>query len=353
MKNRTANSLFIPLHLIFWCGVWLFYIYFFDHNLPNTIYVTWSASFLLPIAMLATYITNYHLLPKYLFRKKYATFIIQSLLLLAFSAYLVQLIIFDNFLFGSSENTSSNQENFVFVLVMVYLVVGFVGFAKLLSYNAKTVAANQSLANENLENSLKLKEQELQYLKKQIHPHFLFNTLNTIYSFALRKSDETPGIIIKLSNLLDYILYQVQKPSVLLTEEIAHLKEYVSLEKIRFDDVLAIEFNTEGVKDNLQIPPMLFIPLVENAFKHGRIVDGVLAVSIAIKVTENSISCTVRNSIKELELEESPGLGLATLERRLTLLYKDQFKLENKITPSLYTVRLDIHNLSIYHEATI
>jgi len=303
--------------------------------------------------MLVTYITNYHLLPKYLFRKNYGPFIGQSFILLLICTYLVQLVIFDNFLFRTQENASSVRENFVFVLVLVYLVVGFVGFAKLLNHNAKTVAVNQLLENKNLENSLKLKEQELQYLKKQIHPHFLFNTLNTIYSFALRKSEQTPEIILKLSNLLDYILYQVQKPFVPLTEEIAHLEEYVSLEKIRFGDVLSIKFSTDGVTEKMQLPPMLFIPLVENAFKHGDIVAGVLSVSISIRATGNELDCTVTNSIKEREHQPEGGLGLATIKRRLELLYKDQFTLQNKITPSEYTVHLNIQNIFKKDEAAL
>ena len=353
MNNLNSRSLFIPLHLTFWCGVWLFFIYIFSHNSPNAIYVTWSASFLLPISMLATYYTNYYLLPKYLFKKKYVPFIGHSLLILSISIYLVQLVIFDNYIFASEIQSIEMPNNFVFVLVLVYLVVGFVGFAKLLSHNAHTLAVNKQLENENLQNSLKLKEQELQHLKKQIHPHFLFNTLNTIYSFALRKSERTPEIILKLSNLLDYILYQVQKPLVPLTEEIAHLQEYVSLEKIRFGDSLAIKFTTKGIDQEVNIPPMLFIPLVENAFKHGAIIDGKLTVTIDITYKNEQLSCTVYNSIKDIKTDYNTGLGLSTIERRLKLLYKDNFKLQTDITETHFSISLLIQNILTPNEATL
>lgn len=303
--------------------------------------------------MLATYYTNYYLLPKYLFKRKYLPFIGHSLLLLLVTTYLVQLVVFDNFIFTTTASPIEMPKNFIFVLVLVYLVVGFVGFAKLVSYNARTLAVNKQLENENLENSLKLKEQELQYLKKQIHPHFLFNTLNTIYSFALRKSERTPEIILKLSNLLDYILYQVQKPSVPLTEEIAHLEEYVSLEKIRFGDSLDIEFAKEGIDQEVTIPPMLFIPLVENAFKHGAIVNGKLKVLITIKYCEGELSCSVYNTVKDGKIEQNNGLGLSTIERRLKLLYKDGYSLQIDNTESYFSILLLIKNIPIPNETTL
>ena len=246
------------------------------------------------------------------------------------------------------------SRNFVFVLVLVYLIVGFVSFVKLLRHNFETVAKNKQLENENLENSLKIKEQELQYLKKQIHPHFLFNTLNTIYSFALRKSERTPEIILKLSNLLDYILYQVQKPLVPLSEEVAHLQEYVSLEKIRFQDTLDVSITTEGIESEIDIPPMLFIPFVENAFKHGAIVNGFLRVNIKIGIEDGDLVCTVTNSIKE-DMSETPsmGLGLSNIERRLKLLYKNQYCLDISKNQYLFSSKLTIKNILILHETNI
>ncbi|MBP2834332.1 histidine kinase, partial [Aquimarina sp. U1-2] len=101
-----------------------------------------------------------------------------------------------------------------------------------------------------LETQLKLKDQELNYLKMQIHPHFLFNTLNTMYGFALKKADETPEMILKLSNLLDYLLYQVDKPFVALIDEINHIDDYIELEKMRFNDTLQVNFNTENILED-------------------------------------------------------------------------------------------------------
>ena len=98
------------------------------------------------------------------------------------------------------------SKNYVFILILVYLIVLAVSFVHLLSHNFETISKNKDLENTILETQVRIKDQELQYLKKQIHPHFLFNTLNTIYGFALNQSKQTPEIILKLSNLLDYVL---------------------------------------------------------------------------------------------------------------------------------------------------
>ncbi len=106
------------------------------------------------------------------------------------------------------------SKNFLFILILVYLIVGVVSFVSILNHSFETASKNRELQNKILNAQLQFKEQELLYLKRQIHPHFLFNTLNTIYGLALKQSKHTPDIIMKLSNLLDYILYQVNKPKV-------------------------------------------------------------------------------------------------------------------------------------------
>jgi hypothetical protein len=130
------------------------------------------------------------------------------------------------------------------------MIVGMVSFVSLLNHNFQTTSKYKELQNKILSTQLKLKEQELHYLKKQIHPHFLFNTLNTVYGLALQQSKYTPDIILKLSNLLDYILYQVDKPMVSLEDEVMHIREYIELEKIRFQDTLKVELLVDEIDDH-------------------------------------------------------------------------------------------------------
>ena len=236
------------------------------------------------------------------------------------------------------------SKNFFFILILVYLVTGIVSFISLLNHNFKTTSRNKELQNKILATQLQLKEQELHYLKMQIHPHFLFNTLNTIYGFALKQSKQTPEIILKLSNLLDYILYQVNKPKVSLKEEVLHIKEYIELEKIRFQDTLKVTFTTTEIKEEIQIAPMLLIPFVENAFKHGSLEDGFLSVEIKVVVTENQLDFFIRNTFLNYEtINENSGIGLENIRKRLELHYKDNYSLEIEIKDKWYIVELKIN----------
>ncbi|NQY05352.1 MAG: histidine kinase [Flavobacteriaceae bacterium] len=346
--NRTK---FIPLHLSLWVGVWFFFVYFFSYNTSDTTFVIWFSSFLLPVTMATTYFTVYYLIPKYLLVKHYVRFVLYSFYTLVFSTYFIMLTIFGSFIFLSElkiANVPPMSRNFVFVLILVYLVVGLVSFISILNRNFATLSKNKELENKILEGQLQLKGQELNYLKKQIHPHFLFNTLNTIYGFALRQSNQTPDIILKLSNLLDYILYQVQKPKVLLTEELSHIEEYLDLERIRFQDTLEVNFNKEGIRDAVAIPPMLLIPFVENAFKHGSIISGKLRIDIKANFEEHNFLFSVSNTFRDThELTANKGIGLENIRKRLNLLYNDAYDLQISKEEDQFKVQLRITNLKL------
>ncbi len=345
--HKTKLILF---HFLFWVGVWFFYVYFFSYNSNNTNYVTWFSSFLLPVTMITTYFVVYYLIPKYLLTKKYKHFTLYSVYTLIFSTYLILISIFGSLMFLSNyniENMPPMSRNYVFVLILVYLIVFIVSFVSLLNHNFKTISENKELQNKILETQLQIKEQELQYLKKQIHPHFLFNTLNTIYGFALKQSKNTPDIILKLSNLLDYILYQVNKPKVSLKEEVLHIKEYIALEKIRFQDTLKVSFIANDIPNEIQIAPMLLIPFIENAFKHGNLIDGFLKVDIRINLIEDQLLFSIKNSIlKNESKEDKPGIGLENIKKRLNLLYKNNYQLRIENKENWYVVNLIISNLN-------
>ncbi len=301
MKLRYYTKLkTVLLHLFFWVAVWFFFVYFFSYNSSDTRYVKWFSSILLPLTMAVTYFVVYFLTPKYLITKKYFLFALYSFYTLVASSYLIVLIIYGCLIFLLSFNISimpPMSKNFIFILIMVYLVVGIISFVNLLNQNFKTISRNKELQNKILETQLQLKEQELHYLKMQIHPHFLFNTLNTIYGFALKQSKQTPEIILMLSNLLDYILYQINKPKVSLKEEILHIREYIELEKIRFQDTLKVIFNSNEINDEIQIAPMLLIPFVENAFKHGNLIDGFLSIEVNISLKIKKSDWTLKFEI--------------------------------------------------------
>ena len=227
------------------------------------------------------------------------------------------------------------------ILVCVLLIVALASGLKILKHSYNSLEEKKTLENKFLQTKLELKEQELKFLKMQIHPHFLFNSLNTIYGFALTKKDEAPEMILKLSNLLDYILYQVEKPKVLLIAEVNHLEDYISLEKMRFHDTLIVNFKKEKLNDTLQIPPMLLIPFVENSFKHGVIIDGSLKVDIHLKIANNCLFFEIENSSKRKE-ETNTGIGLPNIRKRLEMLYPDKHQLELIRNNNTFKVHLKI-----------
>jgi two-component system LytT family sensor kinase len=350
-KFRIKGFRTILLHLLFWVAVWFFFVYFFSYNSDDTAYAIWFSSFLLPLSMVLTYYVVFILIPKFLLTRNYLKFFLYSFYTLVFSSYIIVLIIYGCLIFLLDFNISimpPMTKNYLFILILVYLIVGMVSFVSVLSHNFQTDSKNKELQNKILATQLQIKEQELSYLKMQIHPHFLFNTLNTIYGFALKQSKQTPDIILKLSNLLDYILYQINKPKVSLKEEVMHIKEYIELEKIRFEDTLKVSFNTNNIDEEKQIAPMLMIPFVENAFKHGHIKDGFLNVDIDIKLSDNQLYFSIKNTVLPDEKDNNnAGIGLENLRKRLELHYPENHELKQETKDNWYIVNLSIINLNI------
>jgi two-component system LytT family sensor kinase len=242
------------------------------------------------------------------------------------------------------EDLPPMSRNYAYLTILVYLVVVFASFLSIWRKNAQVLTQNNELQNLLLTAKIKTKEQELDYLKNQIHPHFLFNTLNTIYGFALKKSSETPNIILKLSNLLDYILYQANKSTVPLIDEIIHLEGYIDLERIRFSDTLKVNFIKEIENQDVLIAPMLLLPFVENVFKHGSIVDGFLSIIIDISVTNNTLKFSIKNTFKQTTSKD--GLGLKNIKERLDILYPTNYNLKIISNPNWFEVLLEINHLT-------
>ncbi|WP_396600803.1 sensor histidine kinase [Algibacter sp. R77976] len=337
----------ILLHIMFWCGVLLFYTYFFGVDSSDFNYILSFSSFLMPITIATTYVFIYKIIPNYLITKRYFQFGLYSLYAIIISTYLIVISVFYGLIYLSNfkySNMAPISKSLLFVAVSVYLVVVLVSAFKLLKLNLKHTEETKKLETKILETQLKLKEQELNYLKMQIHPHFLFNTLNTMYGFALKKADETPEMILKLSNLLDYLLYQVDKPFVSINDEINHINDYIALEKLRFNDTLIINFETENILTDTQIAPMLLLPFVENSFKHGNLKNGVLMINIKLFYENKSMYFQIENT-NNTKVFSKKGIGLENIKKRLDLLYKDQYTLNIKNKNELFAVNLKLNTI--------
>lgn len=335
------------IHAFLWAMVWLFYTQFLGFQDGDFYKVIGFSFFLMPVTIATTYTSIYYLIPKYLLTKRYDAFSLYALYTVIFSAYGIVISIYCGLIFLSNSNATEMlpiTKSLLMVFIGVYLIVFLASAFFLLRYNQETLERNYELKQRLLEGELRLNEQKLAYLKMQIHPHFLFNTLNTMYGFALQKSDKTPDMILKLSNLLDYLLYQVDDQLVELKQEVQHIQDYIALEQLRFQERLQIQFLLEGTWEHILIAPMLLLPFVENAFKHGTMEQGVLTITIVLKVEQRRLHFRIQNTAHENVVTQGKhsGIGLKNVQKRLDLLYGENYALTVARKQYFYTVNLTL-----------
>jgi LytS/YehU family sensor histidine kinase len=186
---------------------------------------------------------------------------------------------------------------------------------------------------------------QLSYLRSQINPHFLFNTLNNIYSLAIAKSDKTPKMVLKLADILRYVVYQKDDKKVLLADEIKLIHHFIDLTKLKFETEPNIQFTIQGSTDNVYIEPMILIPIVENCFKHCDIdtnTNGFIKIDLICK--DNTLFFTTENSKNDLlnQKDKLGGVGLENIKKRLQLTYNNQFSFKFKDENAIFRVDLTL-----------
>ncbi|WP_410220340.1 sensor histidine kinase [Pedobacter sp.] len=184
------------------------------------------------------------------------------------------------------------------------------------------------------------KDMELQFLKSQLNPHFLFNSLNNIYSLAYQKSDKTADAILKLSEIMRYMIYESNDSWVSLNKEVEYVQSFVDLQRLRFKDGAAVEVTIHGEIDGQKIVPLILISFVENAFKHGVANDHTDPIRINIVANQKILHFSVTNKKSKANKDAIGGVGLNNVERRLQLLYPDRYKLNIVNTATHYTTEL-------------
>lgn len=190
----------------------------------------------------------------------------------------------------------------------------------------------------NLENEKLISE--LAFLKSQINPHFLFNSLNNIYSLAYQKSEKTPEAVMKLSEIMRYMLYESNEATVNLDDEIRYVKNYIELQKLRFKDNAYIKFEIDGDTHDKKITPLVLISFVENAFKHGVATDKDNPITIVLNTTAKKLFFQVINKKSNQNKDETGGIGLQNVKRRLDLLYKGNYRLHIEDNEAIYNCEL-------------
>ena len=186
---------------------------------------------------------------------------------------------------------------------------------------------------------------ELSFLKAQINPHFLFNTLNNIYSLAADKSEQTASAVMKLSSIMRYVLTETKNDRVPLENEIHFITDYLELQKMRTTTKTCIGFTIAGDPAGKRISPLIFLPFIENAFKYGVSTREISPIPILLEIHDKNIFFKVTNNkhhLSSINGVENTGIGINNTRRRLDLLYPDRYKLDIEDKPSTYTVNLNI-----------
>jgi hypothetical protein len=209
------------------------------------------------------------------------------------------------------------------------------GFIKIAQEWFKSEQQREALKVENL-------NAELKFLKSQINPHFLFNCLNTIYSLAHKHSAQTEHAIVKLSTIMRYMIYESNEDKVQLQQELQYLEDYIDIQRLRMPDDIVVDYAVQGNPIGLRIEPMLLVPFVENAFKHGISYAEPSFIAIAVAIEKNQVRLVVENSLFRQRVAEKGGIGLQNVRKRLELLYTEDHELEITEADNQFIVDLKI-----------
>ncbi len=239
-------------------------------------------------------------------------------------------------------NTENEQKTIGPIQYMVVATISGL-FFMLLSSSVYVISSNfrsreqrKSLENEKL-------NAELAFLKSQINPHFLFNSLNNIYSLAYQKSEKTPEAILKLSEIMRYMLYESNEETVRLEDEINYLQNYIELQKLRFKENIFVDLRVDIDDRNHRIMPLLLISFLENAFKHGVSTDASKPIRITIEVQEGRLHFKAENAKNYVNKDQTKGVGLTNLKRRLQLGYPNRYTINIIETENYYSGELFLY----------
>lgn len=343
MSSFFQQRRVVLLHLSFWCVYISFFLYQITSWRGREIdwgRVATAASLQITFAAIAAYLNYFILLPRFLQHKNFLRYAMEFIV--PFALLMVVRIAFDRFLvdgFSGREEWVYSTRFVVQVCMTNLFIVIFVAMLRFAVEWINLEARKKEVENERL-------IAELNFLKAQINPHFLFNTLNNLYYLAYSKSENTTEVIAKLSQMMRYMIYDSNHPKVLLKKEIEYMLNYISLEKLRLNDQVPIKFNVSGNTENIWITPLIFITFLENAFKHGVNNSNRKAwVNISVNLQGSVCFYTVENSKNgdSKESVEKSGIGLRNVQRRLELSYPGAYELDISDTADTYLVKLKLN----------
>ncbi len=359
LSIKQINYKRISLHILFWVVLSVFYdaIASFVSGKPFFGTLIHDLKYFFPSDLLGVYFTLYILIPKFLFRKRYLEFAIYSLLFFGVLILLVALPLQYYGLFVEFKQDFIREgrpfpsfydfisHNFLIAVTIKLMIIGIASSIKIAKYWLVSQQRQQNLLKEKLEIDLQLKESELRYLKSQINPHFLFNAMNNLYSLTLEKSSKAPEVVLKISSILDYVLYECNVTEIDLEREIGNINDYIDLQKIRYGEDTDIKIKVQGDTGNIRIAPLLILPLVENAFKHGldkHVRKGYIDIQMVVD-EDNVFLVMIRNSLRGEKNHDKEGIGILNLKKRLELQYPNKYEFDLKIDEEECVTKLKIY----------
>jgi hypothetical protein len=332
----------VVYHTSFWALYFIFNVFRWGSYNQDYLNAFYNNLIEFPMHIGLAYLNIYYLIPRYLPRRYYQYILLVSIgILLAVGGR-----IFLEDIFAISPNNTLTNSQYVLELVIgeVY-VQGFLTAFKFLLDWGRNQKRMRELQKSNFES-------ELNFLRSQVQPHFFFNTLNNLYSLTLDKSDMAPETVLKLSELMSYVIYDGKQKKVHVAREIGYIQNYLDLERLRFGTKISTTFDVHGQVDNQKIAPLLMLPFIENSFKHG-VGDGIdeIKIDVRLEVNPADVVFTVRN--RKFKKLSSPapgpyhhighnGVGIKNIQRRLNLIYGNRYKLDIKDESDKYTVTLKI-----------
>ena len=342
INSWKVNNLLLyrryPWHLFFWTGYVLFrfWLYYITITYYHRIYLEYMLLSEI-LFVVATYLTIW--LYKRLFNfKKYLIYFSVGLGL--WILYLYGRTVFQLYYLKDEPTFRGNNFTIIFLNNITFIIVCFL-FITSCKYFKDGYIAQQLEAGRKQQQLMA----EINNLKSQIAPHFLFNTLNNLYGLAVEKSNKLPDLMLRLSDLLRHSLYEAQKPLVSINDEINILKSYINLESLRLEDSLKLKFdNSVAPESQHQIAPLILIVFMENAFKHAKLVRSEpVNINITTILNNNSFTLVIKNNYNKEKKSSENGIGLANVKRRLEILYpNDQHHLSIQKDESYYTVTLEL-----------
>ena len=343
-QNAIHQKRMFYIHLSFWGIYFSFFLYqitFMRRDEDNFVRPLIDAIIQTLVLSFISYLNYFIWLPRFLKHRSIVRYFAEFIL--PFALIIFCHIAFKQWLYnyeGTPERMKwflNSSKFYTQHTVTSLFTVIFVGMLRFLENWFELEAQKKEIENEKL-------MAELRFLKAQINPHFLFNTLNNLYYLATVNSPNTTEVIEKLSQMMRYMLYDSNHAKVPLKKEIEYMQNYISLEKLRLDNQIPIKFEIVGNVDSVQIVPLIFITFLENAFKHGVSNSFKEAfVNISIKIEQNECMYKVENrKLPKDNLIEKSGIGLQNVKRRLDLSYPDKYELTKTETDTEYKIVLKI-----------